>query len=84
MSAHRTVGKRLARLDGVGKVTGAARYGVDQAMAGAWLRSRASGLGISMVPPWIGRVATSAHVRMIGSGSDSKPAKRGSPRESAI
>ncbi|MBK8324843.1 MAG: xanthine dehydrogenase family protein molybdopterin-binding subunit [Betaproteobacteria bacterium] len=34
MSAHRTVGKRLARLDGVGKVTGAARYGVDQAMAG--------------------------------------------------
>lgn len=31
---YRTVGKRLARIDAVGKVTGSARYGVDQVMAG--------------------------------------------------
>ena len=35
MSAnHRVVGQRLPRLDGVGKVTGKARYGVDQSLPG--------------------------------------------------
>ncbi|MBK7470221.1 MAG: xanthine dehydrogenase family protein [Betaproteobacteria bacterium] len=35
MSAdHRVVGQRLPRLDGAGKVTGKARYGVDQSLPG--------------------------------------------------